>query len=57
MQIFVFILLSIIWGTTWVAIKVSLEGIPPFLGAALRFVIAILFLLIYSRLKNISLRF
>lgn len=57
LQIFVFILLSIIWGTTWVAIKISLEGVPPFTGAALRFVIAILFLLIYSRLKNISLRF
>jgi len=34
-------LLCILWGTTWFAIKVSLnEGMPPFLGAGLRFFIA-----------------
>ena len=56
MQLLVFILLSIIWGTTWVAIKVTLEGIPPFMGAALRFMIAVLLLFIYSRFKKTSLK-
>jgi drug/metabolite transporter (DMT)-like permease len=32
--------LILIWGTTWAAIRVSLEGIPPITGVALRFAIA-----------------
>lgn len=35
-----FLLLTLIWGTTWAAIRVGLEGVPPFTGVALRFVIA-----------------
>jgi drug/metabolite transporter (DMT)-like permease len=45
-----------VWGTTWVAIKVSLEGLPPFLGASARFSIALLLLLIYIKWKNIPLK-
>ncbi len=30
----------LIWGTTWLAIKVSLHGMPPIFGAGVRFVIA-----------------
>ena len=37
---FLYALTCLIWGSTWVAIKYGLEGVPPFLGAALRFVIA-----------------
>jgi drug/metabolite transporter (DMT)-like permease len=33
-------LLCLIWGSTWLAIKVGLGGVPPFLGAGLRFVLA-----------------
>jgi drug/metabolite transporter (DMT)-like permease len=32
--------LILIWGTTWAAIRVSLEGIPPITGVALRFAVA-----------------
>jgi drug/metabolite transporter (DMT)-like permease len=35
-----FLLITLIWGTTWAAIRVGLEGIPPFTGVALRFTIA-----------------
>jgi drug/metabolite transporter (DMT)-like permease len=35
-----FLLLSLIWGTTWAAIRVGLEGVPPFTGVALRFLVA-----------------
>ncbi len=56
MQILTFLFLCIVWGTTWIAIKVSLEGIPPFLGASLRFGVAIVFLGIYILGKRISLR-
>jgi drug/metabolite transporter (DMT)-like permease len=36
----VFAILTGIWGTTWAAIRVGLQGIPPFTGVALRFLIA-----------------
>jgi drug/metabolite transporter (DMT)-like permease len=35
-----FVLLTLIWGTTWAAIRVGLAGIPPVAGVALRFAIA-----------------
>src|SRR5213596_3017738 len=36
----VYALLSLIWGSTWLAIKVGLVGVPPFLGAGLRFLLS-----------------
>ncbi len=33
-------LVCLIWGSTWLAIKFGLEGVPPFLGAGLRFTLA-----------------
>jgi len=35
-----FLLLTLIWGTTWAAIRLGLEGLPPFTGVALRFLVA-----------------
>jgi len=35
-----FLLLTLIWGTTWAAIRVGLRGMPPFTGVAVRFTIA-----------------
>src|SRR5713226_9872302 len=35
-----FVMLCIIWGSTWLAIRIGLEGAPPFLSAALRFAVA-----------------
>ncbi len=55
MKIVVFILLCVIWGTTWAAIKISLEGIPPFTGAAFRFCLAVGLLFIYAKVRNIPL--
>jgi drug/metabolite transporter (DMT)-like permease len=40
-----FLLLTLVWGTTWAVIRVGLAGIPPFTGVALRFTIAGLLLL------------
>jgi drug/metabolite transporter (DMT)-like permease len=48
-------LLTLIWGTTWAAITISLRGIPPFTGVALRFGIAAMLLLAYAHLKGIPL--
>ena len=35
-----FIVLTLIWGSTWAVIRLGLEGIPPLTGVALRFAIA-----------------
>ena len=32
--------LCLVWGSTWLAIKIGLVGVPPFLGAGLRFLLA-----------------
>ncbi len=40
MTAFLYGLICLIWGSTWLAIKVGSEGVPPFLGAGLRFAMA-----------------
>jgi drug/metabolite transporter (DMT)-like permease len=40
--VFLFTLITLIWGSTWFAIKVGLDGVPPFLGAGLRFLLSTL---------------
>jgi drug/metabolite transporter (DMT)-like permease len=35
-----FVVLSLIWGTTWAAIRIGLQGVPPISGVALRFTLA-----------------
>jgi drug/metabolite transporter (DMT)-like permease len=50
-----FVSVAIIWGTTWVAIKLSLQGYPPVTGATLRFVFAIAVLGLYARAMRVSL--
>jgi drug/metabolite transporter (DMT)-like permease len=48
-------LLTLVWGTTWAAITISLRGIPPFTGVALRFAIASILLLGFARMTGIPL--
>ena len=43
-----FLLLTLIWGTTWAAIRIGLEGVPPFTGVAVRFAIAGTLLLVLA---------
>lgn len=33
-------MLCLVWGTSWLAIKIGLKAVPPFTGATLRFLIA-----------------
>lgn len=35
-----FVVVCLIWGSTWLAIKLGLETVPPFLAAGLRFLLA-----------------
>jgi drug/metabolite transporter (DMT)-like permease len=45
--------ISIVWGSTWVAIKIGLTSIPPFLGVGVRFLVASGVLFIILRIKRI----
>ncbi len=56
--VFVWLLLSLIWGTTWLGIKIGLEGFPPFTFAAMRFFVAAipLFVLLKLRRKKLSVK-
>lgn len=48
------VVVCLIWGTTWVAIKIGLRSIPPMLGASLRFLLASLFLLGLIEVRRIQ---
>jgi len=53
MKILVWLILSVIWGTTWIVIKVGLEDLPPITFATARFVLAVLILtpLLFSNIR------
>ncbi len=46
---------TLIWGSTWAAIRIGLGGIPPFAGVALRFAVAALVLLGVARALGVRL--
>ena len=52
-----FAIVCFVWGSTWLAIKIGLGSMPPFLGAAIRFAIAsmILFVLVRARRAKVPL--
>lgn len=50
-----FLVMTTIWGTTWAVVRVGLDYIPPFTGAALRFAIGGALLLLLARWKGIPL--
>ena len=54
MKIFVWLILCLIWGTTWIFIKVGLQDLPPMTFAASRFILSVLILaplIIFFRLE------
>ncbi len=53
--LFVWLLLCLIWGTTWFFIKIGLRDLPPLGFAGVRFVFAGLLLLVYARAQTIPL--
>lgn len=44
----IIVILSLIWSSTWLAIKIGLETLPPFLSSGIRFFIAFAILQLYS---------
>jgi drug/metabolite transporter (DMT)-like permease len=45
MKILVWVILCVIWGSTWIFIKFGLEDLPPITFASVRFILAILLLI------------
>lgn len=46
------VLLTLIWGTTWSMVRVSLDGFPPLTSVALRFALAVVLLALWGRLTG-----
>jgi len=55
MKIIAWIILCILWGTTWIFIKIGLEDLPPLMFAAVRFILAVLILFVVIRVQKIPL--
>lgn len=53
---FAYILLCLLWGSTWLAIRASLESLTPFVSAGSRFLIASLFILTLMKIRGVSLQ-
>lgn len=51
----VWLILGVIWGSTWLFIKLGLENLPPITFAGIRFVIACLILFLLIRARGIPL--
>ena len=53
MKIFVWLILCVLWGTTWIFIKIGLDDLPPITFAAARFVLAIIILFVVITVQKI----
>jgi drug/metabolite transporter (DMT)-like permease len=51
----VFVVLTIIWGTTWAAIRIGLNGMGPFTAVAIRFALATTILLVIAKVLKVPL--
>lgn len=53
--VIVWLILSLIWGSTWLFIKLGLQDLPPFTFAGVRFVIAAAILLVVIAVRRVPL--
>jgi drug/metabolite transporter (DMT)-like permease len=56
-NVFLYAAAALIWGSTWLAIKLQLTQVPPILSVGYRFCLASLILLAFCRLSGRRLRF
>jgi len=54
LPILVFIMLCLIWGSTWIFIKIGLDDAPPFLSAGARFLVAAVLLYPFMKLRGLQ---
>ncbi|MEO7539018.1 MAG: EamA family transporter [Pyrinomonadaceae bacterium] len=55
MNIFVWLILCLIWGTTWIFIKIGLDDLPPIAFSAARFLVAVSILFVVITVNKIPL--
>ena len=55
MKIAVWLILALIWGTTWIFIKIGLDDLPPIAFAAARFLLGVVILYFVIRIQKIPL--
>ncbi len=55
MKIFVWLILCLVWGSTWIFIKIGLEDLPPITFASARFLLAVAILFVVIRVQKIPL--
>ncbi|MBK7934237.1 MAG: EamA family transporter [Pyrinomonadaceae bacterium] len=55
MKILVWLILALIWGTTWIFIKIGLDDLPPIAFAAARFLLGVVILFFVIRIQKIPL--
>ncbi len=56
-NIILFSVSSLVWGSTWIAIKFQLGMVDPLVSVVYRYLLASVILLIYSRLSSLNLKF
>lgn len=49
-------LMCLIWGSTWLVIRIGLESITPFVSAGFRFVTAAILIFLITKIKNIKIQ-
>lgn len=49
-------MISLIWGSTWLAIRIGLESLTPFLAAGLRFFTAVIVIYLIMKFKKITIQ-
>ncbi len=54
-MVVVYVLLVVIWGTTWSVIRIGLERTPPIGGVAIRFLLAGVLLWLIARIRGVPL--
>lgn len=52
----VYILICLIWGSTWLAIRFGLESLTPFISSGLRFLLASFLIALIMKIRGISLQ-
>lgn len=51
-----YVLICLIWGSTWLAIRASLESLTPFISGGSRFLLASFFILVLMKVRGVSLQ-
>ena len=55
LKVTVWLILCLIWGSTWIFIKIGLEDLPPIVFAAARFILASIIIFAIIAVKKIEL--